>query len=85
MFDALNLKVASMFHIAFQCVLTFDEISLKSALAYNSQRDFIEGFENFGDLGQSKYMATHALVFMVSITGNYHRENAAVTHLVMYR
>ena len=48
-----------------QCAVTFDEISLKSALAYNSQRDVIEGFENFGDLGQSKYMATHALVFMV--------------------
>ena len=48
-----------------QCAVTFDEISLMFALAYNSQRDVIEGFENFGDLGQSKYMATHALVFMV--------------------
>ena len=50
-----------------RCAVTFDEISLKSALAYNSQRDVIEGFENFGDLGQSKYMATHALVFMVQV------------------
>ena len=58
-FDALKLKVASMPQIACQCAVTFDEISLKSALAYNSQRDVIEGFDNFGDLGQSKYMATH--------------------------
>ena len=48
-----------------QCALTFDEISLKSALQYNPQRDIIEGFENCGDSGQSKYMATHALAFMV--------------------
>ena len=64
-FDALKLKVASMPQIACQCAVTFDEISLKSALAYNSQNDVIESFENFGDLGQSKYMATHTLVFMV--------------------
>ena len=64
-FDALKLKVASMPQIACQCAVTFDEISLKSALSYNSQRDVIEGFDNFGDLGQSKYMATHALIFMV--------------------
>ena len=63
-FDALRLKVASMPEIDCQCAVTFDEISLKSALAYNSQRDVIEGFENFGELGQTKYMATHALVFM---------------------
>ena len=54
MFDALKFKVASMPQIACQCAVTFDEISLKSALAYNSQRDVIEGFEKFGDLGQSK-------------------------------
>ena len=35
-FDALKFKVASMPQIACQCAVTFDEISLKSALAYNS-------------------------------------------------
>ena len=38
-FDALKLKVASMPQIACQCAVTFDEISLKSALAYNSLSD----------------------------------------------
>ena len=51
-------------HTDCQCAVTFDDISLKSALSYNPQHDVIEGFENFGELGQSKYMATHALVFM---------------------
>ena len=32
---------------------------------YTYQLDTIEGFENFGDMGRSKYMATHALSFMV--------------------
>ena len=64
MFDALRLKVASMPHIDCQCAVTFEEMSLKYAVAYNSQCDVIEGFENFGELGQIKYMATHALVFM---------------------
>ena len=59
------MKVASMPQHARQCAITFDEMSLKSALQYNAQRDTIEGFENFGDCGKSKYMATHALVFMV--------------------
>ena len=59
LFDALNLKVANIPQIACQCAVTFDEISLKSALVYNSHRDVIEGFENFGDLDQSKYMATN--------------------------
>ena len=89
MFDALKLKFASMSQIACQCALTIDEISLKSALVYNSQRDVTEGVENFGDLGQNKYMATHALVFMVrglsSKFRSYHTENTAVTHSVMYR
>ena len=63
-FGALRLKVASMPHIDCQCAVTFEEMSLKSALAYNSHGDVIEGFDNFGELGQTKYMATHALVFM---------------------
>ena len=64
-FSALELKVSSMSENSRQCALTFDEISLKSALQYNPQRDVIEGFEHYGDSGQSKYMATHALAFMV--------------------
>ena len=64
MFNALKLKVASMPLHARQCALTFDEMSLKSALVYNYQLDTIEGFDNFGDIGRNN-MATHALAFMV--------------------
>ena len=62
-FNALKLKVARMPLHARQCAMTFDEMSLISALVYNYQLDTIEGFENFGDMGQSKYMATHALAW----------------------
>ena len=50
-----------------QCVLIFDEMSLKSGLTYNAQTDSIEGFEDFGDLGPTKYVANHALAFMVRV------------------
>lgn len=50
---------------ACQCALVFDEMSLNSALVYNSQLDIVEGFENFGDTGRCKYMATHALALIV--------------------
>ena len=40
-------------------------MSLTSGLTYNLQSDSIEGFENLGTLGTSKYIANHAVVFMV--------------------
>ena len=65
LFTALKVKVQSMSEQDKQCVLVFDEMSLKSGLTYNLQSDSIEGFENLGTLGTSKYIANHALVFMV--------------------
>ena len=47
-------------------VLCFDEISLKCGLKYNRSTDCISGLEDFGpNLGCSKRIANHALVFMV--------------------
>ena len=48
-----------------QCVLVFDEMSLKAGISYNSSNDCVEGFEDFGDLGGSRYIANHALAFLV--------------------
>ena len=45
--------------------LIFDEMSLKSSLVYNHRFNKIEGFEDFGELGTSQFVANHALVFMV--------------------
>ena len=47
------------------CAIVFDEISLKESVNYDVKNDELEGLENFGHLGRSKYVANHALVFMV--------------------
>ena len=62
---ALRMKIDTFPEIDKTCALIFDEISLKSALTYDRSTDSIEGFENFGTLGQTKYVANHALAFMV--------------------
>ena len=46
-------------------VLLLDEMSLKSTLAYDSSKDIITGFENFGHLGSGSALCNSALVFMV--------------------
>ena len=43
------------------CALVFHEMSLKTGPAYNSFADTIEGFEDFGDLGKTKYVVNHDL------------------------
>lgn len=64
-FNALQLKVQSMDIKDKNVALVFDEMSLKSALVYNTGLDLIEGFEDLGELGRTMYVADHALVFMV--------------------
>ena len=64
-FDALKVKVSAMAEADKQCVLIFDEMSLKSDLTYNSHDDYIEGLEDFGDFLCSPFVANHALAFMV--------------------
>ena len=40
-------------------------MGIKSSLSYNVFTDGIEGLEDFGSLGQTKFMANHAVSFMV--------------------
>ena len=40
-------------------------MSIKEGLLYNVGRDIIEGFEDFGHIGQTRYIAIHAIVFMI--------------------
>lgn len=63
--SALSLKVKELDHQDKQCVLTFDEMSIKESLNYDTANDCIEGFEDLGNIGTSKYVANHALVFTV--------------------
>ena len=45
--------------------LVFDEMSIKQSLVYNEGTESVEGFEDFGNLGQTRYIANHATAFMV--------------------
>lgn len=64
-FRALEYRVASMAENQRDCILCFDEMSIKSGLRYDAAHDSIEGVEDYCHLGRSKTLASHALVFMV--------------------
>ena len=62
---ALKQKVLSMDPGDKQCVLVFDEMTIKSGFNYDAFHDNIEGFEHYGDMGQTKFIANHAGAFMI--------------------
>ena len=54
------------------CVLSFDEMSVRSKLTYLRGSDTVEGYEDHGHLGRRQVVANHALVFMVrGVTGRW--------------
>ena len=61
----LGKKVSTMNDQNKLCGLLLDEMSLKTSLTYDSAKDVIVGFENFGYLGTGTELANTALVFMV--------------------
>ena len=40
-------------------------MSIKEGILYNVGRDINEGFEDFGHIGQTWYIANHASAFMI--------------------
>ena len=64
-FVALGQKVHVFGDTDWFVSLVFDEMSIKDGLVYNEMKDQIDGFEDFGHLGRTKYIANHATVFMV--------------------
>ena len=63
--EALKVKVTAMDPRDRNVALVFDEMSIKQGLVYNTGKDIVEGFEDFGQLGQTRYIANHAIAFMV--------------------
>ena len=63
--DALTLKVQTMDPKDRNVAHVFDGMSIKQGLVYNEGTDSVEGFEDFGDIGQTRYIANHAIAFMV--------------------
>lgn len=47
------------------CVLMWDEMSMRELFEYNRRDDIIEGFEDLGDLGRTSKSAKKVLVFML--------------------
>lgn len=63
--NAFREKVKSLELSDKKCAILFDEMSLKSAVSFDSRNDCVEGFEDLGPmLGRTKYVGTSALVFM---------------------
>lgn len=46
------------------CIISFDEISLKSHLEYSTNKDVLTGLEDYGDGEKTNCLATSAIVFM---------------------
>ena len=62
---ALIRKIETMYDTDCNVTLAFDEMTRKQGLVYNEGSDTIKGFEDFGHIGQTRYMAKHAVVFMI--------------------
>ena len=44
--------------------LVFHDMSIKQALHYNEKCNTTEGFEDFGFIGQTKYITNHAILHL---------------------
>ena len=62
--DAIATKVKTMDARARLCVISFDEMSLKSNVFYQSNTDELLWLEDFGDGEKTNCLATSALVFL---------------------
>ena len=61
------MKVESLDDMSKDCVILFDETSIKEGLSYDKHSDYVEGYEEYGLGGRNKYLANHALVVMVRV------------------
>lgn len=62
--DVLATKVKTMSHKGRLCLISFDEMSLKSNVFYQSNTDELIGLEDFGDGIKTNCVASSAIVFM---------------------
>lgn len=61
----LILKSKTMSTEEKYCVVCFDEFALQPKLEYNSKDDYVEGYEDLGELGRKEKKANTALVFLI--------------------
>jgi len=63
--NLLGKKISKMHPRNKACLLMLDEMALKATLTYDSSKDVVVGFEDFGHLGAGTALCNNALVFMV--------------------
>ena len=59
------MKVANFSAPSKVCAVVLDEMTIKEGVSYNPSRDEVEGYEDFGYLGRTAFIANHAIVFLV--------------------
>ncbi|XP_046145935.1 uncharacterized protein LOC123989259 [Osmia bicornis bicornis] len=64
-FTQLRKKVSWMDDSERNCVLLFDEMTIKKSFDFHSKKQKIEGFQDYGAFGSEMKPGTQALVFMV--------------------
>lgn len=63
--DVITSKVSTMSSTGKLCVISVDEISIKSHFTYDTSKDEIIGLEDFGNGEKTNCLATSAIVIMV--------------------
>ena len=56
------MKVANCSAPSKVCAVVLDEMTIKEGVSYNPSRDEVEGYEDFGYLGRTAFIANHAIV-----------------------
>ena len=64
-FEALTIRAKVINEKDCNVSLVFDKMSIKQALLYNEKCNTIQGFEDFGFIVQTKYIANHVIAFVV--------------------
>ncbi|KAI4468158.1 transposase protein [Holotrichia oblita] len=67
------------------CCLMFDEMALEASLSYNIKEDYIDGFENCGEIRNKKF-ADHAMIWrgiskIATICDQHSTNTAAINYL----
>lgn len=63
--ELLKHKTARMSPKERECVVMWDEMSIKECLEWNTKKDYVEGFADLGEHGRSSKIGNHVLVFMI--------------------
>jgi hypothetical protein len=79
-FRHLKLKASTMTEMSRECVILFDEMSIKSHLEYSSTLDVIEGYEDMGHIGRTKKLGKYAGVFL--LRGLFHHWKLPIGYFI---